>query len=130
MAKLQAQGTFSSAHGKATFGLSVVAFYKDETFMVYAPALDLYGYGKTESEARQSFRVVLEEFLRYTGNKNTLEEELKSLGWKVEKQGMLFTATAPDFKDLVMQNEELQEILELNDIRKYHEEIELQELVA
>ena len=48
-----------------TLKLNVILFKKDGIFIANCPALDLLGYGKTESEAKKSFEVVWDEFLTY-----------------------------------------------------------------
>ena len=51
----------------------------------YAPALDLYGYGYTQEEAKKSFHIHLEEFIDYTIKNKTLHKELERLGWQLKK---------------------------------------------
>lgn len=67
--------------------ISLIEFQDDDNFIVYSPSLDVSGYGSTLLEARKSFNLALEEFLRYTFNKGTFLEELKRLGWIVDKKG-------------------------------------------
>jgi len=50
---------------------------------MFAPALDICGYGKNTAEAKQSFGIVLEEFINHTSNKNTLNTVLNKLGWGI-----------------------------------------------
>lgn len=50
--------------------LKVVFFEEDNIFYAYLPSLDLTGYGNTDVEAKESLKVVLDEFLRYTLSKN------------------------------------------------------------
>lgn len=49
--------------------------------IIYSPALDLSGYGNTINEAKESFKIALEEFIRYTLNENTFNDVMKKLGW-------------------------------------------------
>jgi len=107
-----------------TLKLSVVLFKEDGTFIAYCPALDLSGYGKTESEAKKSFEIVLNEFLKYTANKNTLEDELKKLGW-VKKSEHSKKLTPPDFVDIINKNKELQRVVNNNPIKTYNKAIPL-----
>ena len=51
--------------------LSVIAFQEDDVFFIYCPALDCSGYENNESEAQTSFELTLEEYFKYTTNKNT-----------------------------------------------------------
>ncbi len=83
MAKRKAQGTLQRADEKTVeIGLSLLAYLDEGLHVIFSPALDLFGYGNTEKEARASFDETLEEFLRYTTNKGTLQAELLRLGWK------------------------------------------------
>ena len=56
--------------------VSVVQFKEDQAVIIYCPALDLSGYGNTDTEARHSFETVLFEYIRYADNKGTLNEDL------------------------------------------------------
>lgn len=62
--------------------LGLIFFKEDNVFFVYAPNLDVYGYGLTEKEAQHSFLETFEEFLTFTKQKGTLESELLRLGWE------------------------------------------------
>ena len=62
--------------------LGLVFFNEDNVFFVYAPNLDVCGYGLTEKEAQYSFLETFEEFLTFTKQKGTLESELLRLGWE------------------------------------------------
>ncbi|MBX3164416.1 MAG: hypothetical protein KF900_08045 [Bacteroidetes bacterium] len=61
--------------------LSLFIFKEDGTHIVYSPSLDLSGYGKTETEAKKSFEIVLKETILYALNNNTLNSLLISMGW-------------------------------------------------
>ncbi len=62
--------------------LGLVFFKEDTVFFVYAPNLDVCGYGLTEKEAQYSFLETFEEFLTFTKKNDTIEHELLRLGWK------------------------------------------------
>lgn len=117
--------------GKATFkyDMPVFSFMDDDTFIVYAPALDLSGYGKTEKEAKISFNEVFRAFVNYTSNKNTLFKELKRLGWKVGKQTKLstkpITLQAPSLQDMLFRDEYLVEVFQTREFHKYNQRISL-----
>jgi len=71
-------------HKKATgkMQLSLVSFADDDSIhFVYCPALDITGYGHTDSEAKESFEKTLELYLNYTINKGTFAADLKEHGW-------------------------------------------------
>jgi hypothetical protein len=84
MDKLQLTADLGFAHGKYLFGLALVEFEEGNVTIVYSPALDLSGYGYSPEEAKQSFSEALQEFFRYTNNKNTLDKVLKDLGWAIK----------------------------------------------
>jgi hypothetical protein len=65
--------------------LDLLSFKEDNVFFVYAPALDITGYGYTETEAQHSFVETLETFLDFTQKNKTLEGELNRLGWKKDQ---------------------------------------------
>jgi len=64
--------------------LSLIWFKESKVYIINSPSLDLSGYGKNFDEAMKSFRITLEEFLRYTLNKGTLQTELKKHGWRAK----------------------------------------------
>jgi hypothetical protein len=102
--------------GEKSFGkkyikvdLQVLFFQEDNIHYAYMPSFDLTGYGNTDEEARSSLTVVLDEFLRYTLNKNTFFIELQRLGWKIKssKRPMY----APQMSDLINTNDQLKDIV-------------------
>ena len=107
--------------------LSVFLFEEDEIFYCYCPPLDLYGYGRSEKEAKDSFDVNLTEFIKYTQNKNTLTEELQRLGWKVTKEKKRTPHfVAPEFVDMVRKNKDLNRIMtDIPNVRKYNQSVKL-----
>jgi hypothetical protein len=95
--------------------LDLLFFKEEETFFVYAPALDITGYGLTENEAQNSFVVTLETFLNFTQKHKTLEGELNRLGWTKASN----TAFNPPFLDEMLQkNAYLSEIIRDYDFQK------------
>lgn len=103
---------------KITIKLSVVLFKQDNIFIAYCPALDLSGYGETETEAKKSFSIALNEFMDYTVKKKTLESELQKLGWKTKSKTSK-KLYPPTFFDAISKNKELQKLVNTNDIKKY-----------
>ena len=67
--------------------LSLISYKDDEAYYWYCPALELTGYGDDEKQAQESFKIVLEEYIRYTTENQTLNEDLNSLGWKTIQNG-------------------------------------------
>ncbi len=84
-------------------------FEEKSIYYAYIPSFDLTGYGKTEGKAKESLKIVLDEFIRYTLNKNTLFIEMQRLGWKIKsKKKPMY---APQMSDLINTNEQLKEII-------------------
>lgn len=127
MAQLRFNGKLQRADGaRVEVGLSVLAF-QDETgtYLLYCPGLDLYGSGNTAAQARASFKEALEEFVCYTFNKGTLDEELRRLGWRVSGRRNQRVYAEPPLTRLARTNEDLQQILNLREYSKYHQSVEL-----
>ena len=89
--------------------LQVIFFEEDDIYYAYMPSFDLTGYSTTPDEAKESLKIVLDEFLRYTLNKKTLFMEMERLGWKVKNKKR--TMYAPQMTDLINTNEQLKEIV-------------------
>lgn len=89
--------------------LQVLFFEEDNIHYAYMPSFDLTGYGNTEAEAKDSLTVVLDEFLRYTLNKNTLFIEMQRLGWKIRSKKK--PMHAPQMSDLINTNDQLKNIV-------------------
>lgn len=102
-------GQKSFGSNTVSINVPIISFQEDELFYVYMPSLDLTGYGDTEKIAMESFMVVLDEFFRYTINKNTLLVELKRLGWKIKSKKK--PMHAPQFSELINTNEQLKDIV-------------------
>ena len=104
---LQGEKKFGSKSVKVS--LQILFFKEDSIHYAYMPSFDLTGYGKTEDEAKESLTVVLDEFLRYTLNKNTLFIEMQRLGWKIKsKKKPMY---APQMSDLINTNDQLKDIV-------------------
>ena len=92
-----------------TISLQVLFFEEDNIHYAYMPSFDLTGYGNSEEEAKESLTIVLDEFLRYTLNKNTLFIEMQRLGWKIKsKKKPMY---APQMSDLINTNDQLKDIV-------------------
>ncbi|MEO6221160.1 MAG: hypothetical protein ABIO81_12075 [Ginsengibacter sp.] len=89
--------------------LQVLFFEEDNIHYAYMPSFDLTGYGNSEEEAKKSLAVVLDEFLRYTLNKNTLFIEMQRLGWKIKSKTK--PMHAPRMSDLINTNDQLKDII-------------------
>ena len=124
MSKLHFRGEIGISEYTFNVGLSLVEFQEDDITIIYSPALDLSGYGYTESEAKNSFNEALHEFLRYTHNKKTFSSVLKDLGWKAKgKKSPKFSP--PLNSDLVQKNELYHEIVNSKNYKSYSQDVEL-----
>lgn len=104
-------GSFAKGAQKAEVSLSVVEFEQDGVTIIFAPAVQVYGYGNSTDEAKDSFINNLEEFLSYTINKNTLKSVLEKLGWKVKGRVKNRQYKMPQFTDLMKKNPELNDLI-------------------
>ncbi len=99
--------------------LSLIEFQEEGLHFIYSPALDLTGYGKTEAKAKESYNLAMEEFLRYTSNKETLFRVLEKLGWTISKKAV----TAPSLSALIKSRSYLEEIFTEKSFRKTNENV-------
>lgn len=123
MAKIQFKGSIKDTRNIHQFELSLFSFIDEGVRIIYSPALDLSGYGKTIAEAKVSFELTLEEFVRYTSNKNSLQKELKRLGWEIKKKSKPYSA--PELSLMLQKNDYLANIFETKDFKKYNETVAL-----
>lgn len=105
--------------------LSLIEFEEDGVTIIYAPALDLSGYGNSENEAEKSFFIALDEFFRYTHNKGSLKEVLSELGWKIKVSSKNTQFSSPKNSDLVETNLSYKEILDKNNYKVFAKEVEI-----
>ena len=96
--------------------LPLIIFEEDGTVICYCPTLDLSGYGYNEKEAIESYKYVMAEYLNHTTENNTLEKDLKRLGWQVKKNlhGML----PPPITKLLENNNNFKRVFEKFDYKK------------
>jgi hypothetical protein len=106
-ANLSGEKNFSGKSVK--INVPVILFNEDGIYYAFIPSFDLTGYGRSQDEASESLAVVLDEFLRYTLNKNTFLLELKRLGWKIKSRKK--PMVAPQMSDLINTSEQLKEIV-------------------
>lgn len=96
--------------------LDVFSYKEDGVQMMYAPALDLCGYGTTVEEAKNSFEVVVSEYLRFGLENGTLERDLRAHGWTPSSEMQEFES--PDILSIVRKNKQLQNVMRKEDYRK------------
>jgi len=65
--------------------LQVMLYEEGDYFVAYCPALELSSYGENNKDARSAFEDALTIFLEETMSRGTLEKELLSLGWVLQK---------------------------------------------
>ena len=90
-----------------------VLFYQDPDTnyqVAYLPALEIYGYDKTNKKARKSLEIQLEEFFAYTTQQRKLTQELQRLGWKIRSKSRL-KVNPPSVADLLKKRESYGSIL-------------------
>ena len=69
----------------------------------------------TSAKARKSFGFVLKDYLDYTIEKGTLEEDLMKHGWRKCKNGKIVEPTYAS----MLRNSQLKNVLGLNKFSKY-----------
>lgn len=65
-----------------TIKLLLLGYEEEGLKVFYSPSLDLYGYGENEEDAIQSFEESIELYVEHVLEENSLEKDLKKLGWK------------------------------------------------
>jgi hypothetical protein len=118
------KGEWASDKKLIKINLSLIEFEEDGSQIVYCPALDVSGYGKTEAEAMSSFSISLGEFFHYTTNKNTLASELKLMGWVIKKSKSK-PMTPPPMSHLLESNDNFNRIFNSHSFRKFDKAFDL-----
>lgn len=103
--------------------LVLFSFIDENVHAVYSPALDLYGYGNDEEEARRSFSTALEEYLDYTRENDTLLPDLARLGWQIDASTR--TVAAPSLEETIRRNPEFGAVLTNRPLKTYHRIVRL-----
>ena len=103
--------------------LNLVSFKDGKGYVIYSPETEVYGYGYTLKEAKESFNIGLTEFLRYTTAKGTFRKEMKRLGWDIKKRKNKIMFKVPVFSDFLKKDNDLTEIINTRDYRKFTEKI-------
>ena len=109
MQELQLSGEKHFGGKTVKLNLPVIFFHEENIHYAYIPSFELTGYGLSDDLALESLTVTLDEFLRYTINKNTFLLELKRLGWKIKSKKK--PMVAPQMSDLINTSEQLREIV-------------------
>ena len=95
--------------------VSVYTFREGDNVIAYCPSLDLSGYGRTQKEAKESFGVVMKDYLDYCTSEGTLHEDLISHGWQMEPRH----AAEPALQHMIRRNRELRDILDMPHYSKF-----------
>ena len=107
-------------NGGLSVTLDVYVFMDGGSYIAYSPALDLSGYGESEEAAKDSFAIVMDEYIAYGISRKTLIKDLRAHGWRVKslKQRKM---SAPPFDMLLHNNDVFRDILENKEYRKVAE---------
>lgn len=89
--------------------LEVYIFTNDGCKIAYSPALDIFGYGKNEKEAKESFSVVIKDFFDSSIRRKTLDDYLLSKHWTRKKEESLFIS--PQVIAMAKNNDKFRNIL-------------------
>ena len=112
--------TIKKSGSNLSLELSVFVF-KDtdypngDMYIAYCPELDLSGYDVTRAKARKSFEFVLKDYLDYTIENGTLEEDLMKHGWRKYKNGRIVEPTYTS----MLRNSQLKNVLGQSEFSKY-----------
>ncbi len=123
MSNYKFEGNFKNITSAIDVMLSLLSFEEDNTTIIYSPALDLSGYGKNDKEAKKSFEIALEEFLRYSINKGTFEKVLKKLGWKLSGRKSTRKYKQPYLDHLLRENKYLSDIVREKEFHRINEKV-------
>ena len=125
MAKINFSAKLKNSKAIVDTHLALLSFVENDIHYLYSPELDIYGYGQSESQARDSFAVTFKETMSYMVNKNTLAEELRSLGWTVKKGKKGVHYIPPLFSHLIEESEEVRNIVNTKAYTKYNHAVQL-----
>ncbi len=114
----EVHATWSNNKSEITLKLPYIIFEEDGFHILYCPPLDLSGYGSTEKNARDSFKIELDEYFNYTLNKGTLIADLEKLGWKFKNRSLSKPIIPPDLSYSFDYNEDFRRIFNTHDFRK------------
>lgn len=109
MPKGQIHGKIQTGNEIHDINVPIFMWVEDQIHFYFSPSLDLSGYGKTDTEALQSFEYSLEEFVKYASHKKVLHKELTRLGWKVNIKKKKFASPEPGF--LESKNDSYRELI-------------------
>jgi len=118
------RGEWVSGPRHINVNLPMIVFEEDGCNIVFCPALDVSGYGKSEDEAMHSFTHCLGEFFQYTTNKRTFHNELIRMGWKI-KNTKIQKMIPPPMSKLLETNDNFSRIFNDHSFRKIDRSVEM-----
>jgi hypothetical protein len=74
--------TIKMKNNQLTLNLTLIGYIDEGNFILFSPALDLYAYGENEDDAFKAFDETISLYLDHVKEENSLDEDLKKLGWK------------------------------------------------
>ncbi len=116
------KGKVKSRAGDIIVSLDIISYIEDGCRIIYCPALELSGYGKTKAAAEESFMITLHEFLDFTLEHGTLTKAMEELGWKLEAGGAV---VPPSMKEMYSSRAELQDLISERSFTKRRSNISL-----
>ena len=127
MAQFLFEGGYENQAGSVNVMLLLFHFEdENRVHFIYSPHLDLTGYGENEEEAKNSFKVVFEDFIDYTLKKETLSKVLSSLGWELKGNAAKNKKVlAPSITMIIKDNEYVAEIFDKYPVNTYHQAVGL-----
>jgi len=127
MAQYIVEGKYQNQSAGVKIKLLLIHFEdENKVHFIYAPHLDLTGYGNNFSEAGKSFEIVFEDFIDYTLKKKTLGKVLIGLGWELKGPSRRpKKVIAPSITSIINDNEYVSEIFDKYPLHTYHRELGL-----
>lgn len=120
-------GSIKIGNGQWDLNVPVVQFNEDNVEILYAPSLDCTGYGHNYEAAKESLKISVEEFFRYTHNKKTIDKVLLSLGWtRLKSTSKHKNFTSPENTDLISNNSLYSDIVNTKNYRSFSEALTLE----
>ena len=117
-------GTIPVKDGVYKVNLPLIKFEEDGAKIAYCPALDVSGYGNTDEEALESFKISIYEFFRYITNKKTFEKVMEQMGWTISHNKNK-SLTPPPMSKLLEENDNFSRIFNEHDYYKENYTVEL-----
>ena len=103
--------------------MALYSYIDEGVHVVYAPALDMFGYGEAEHVALQSFETTLNKYLAYVAENKTLELDLEKYGWTLNIQKGIYKS--PALHELLLRDEIFYEIINSRSYRKFDRTVQL-----